>query len=181
MSDRQATNDALMAYANQRGCDGITVAHETNSHNDTTSRPGQVSAEHGPYEGAGFYQDMVLVSQARHGLVATTRSSSALLQEIMLYDHDMRQWNSNSSFWNELEFVSTSIKVPIELIGNTTEKRGEKDCNIALESMVDPPGPWMITSPIPCRACQQLCGAQPTHNSLTPPEKENNSCCRRIS
>jgi hypothetical protein len=91
MSDRQATNQALVAYAQQRQCDGITVTHqqqhavsETFVLVNTSSK--SVRAEHGPFEGAGFYKDMALVSKARHGFVATTRSSSALVQHVMVYD-----------------------------------------------------------------------------------------------
>ena len=100
MSDRQATNDALMEYAKQSGCDGIQVAHDKRNGTDLADTTGVrfsfLRAEHGPFAGTGFYKDMALVTQARHAFVATTRSSSALVQEVMKYDHFMRRWEDSA-------------------------------------------------------------------------------------
>jgi hypothetical protein len=83
MSDRERSNDALMEYATAAGCQGITVLHNVKVTNNTFQK------EHGPFEGAGYFQDMAIVTQARHGFVTTTRSSSGLLQNLMVYDRTM--------------------------------------------------------------------------------------------
>ena len=88
LSDREATNHGLLLYAQQRGCQGITVQH-------TAVQQNLLSKEHGPFEGAGFWKDLVLFVQARHGLVTTTRSSSGLLQNLVVYDRTMERHQSS--------------------------------------------------------------------------------------
>jgi hypothetical protein len=77
----------LANYAEEHGCEGITVRHIPKSDKDYVDG----RQEHGPFEGAGFFKDLAIVSQARHGLVATSRSSSGLLQNIMVYDRTMER------------------------------------------------------------------------------------------
>ena len=84
MSDREATNEALTKYAKENGCQGITVAH-------TKIAKNKLKTEHGPFEGAGYWKDMAFVTQARGGLVATTRSSSGFLQNLLVYDRSMER------------------------------------------------------------------------------------------
>jgi len=82
MTDREVCNHALTNYAREHGCEGITVAHTK-----VSAKSGR--NEHGPFQGKGFWKDMALVSQARHGFVATGRSSSGLVQNLMVFDRIM--------------------------------------------------------------------------------------------
>lgn len=92
MSDRPATINGLRSTArNTWGCEAVTVQPEEDEsvkHVSLRHRrllAGQVTNEHGPFAGAGFYQDLALVSHARSGLLAPSRSSSRLILEGIVY------------------------------------------------------------------------------------------------
>lgn len=102
MSDRPATNQALQAYATEQDCEGIVVQHSRGGDGQYLANTtgfkgrGKVSAEHGPFEGAGYYKDLALVSRARDALVCTMRSSSAIIKQLIEYDSVMRYYDRNS-------------------------------------------------------------------------------------
>jgi hypothetical protein len=50
--------------------------------------------EHGPLAGAGFFRDLVVVSQARSAFIGGIRSSSALIDELIEYNRRTEAWNS---------------------------------------------------------------------------------------
>ena len=79
MSDRPKAVQGMSDAVAELNCSVTTFNHE--EQNKTTS----FSVEHGPFAGAGFFLDLVLASQARHGLVGTRRSSTMLLAELIAY------------------------------------------------------------------------------------------------
>lgn len=81
MSDRELALEKL----------NTTIYNETHCHTQTVkNRTKGVSfrGEHGPYSGIGYWQDLAMASQARHGLIAfhrvyrqLVRTSTALVRE----------------------------------------------------------------------------------------------------
>ena len=98
MSDREATISRLYEYAKNRGCAALAMQTPTNLVSGTgnisssgDNRTLAVLDEHGPFEGAGFYQDILLLSKVRNGFVGTARSSSELVVELIAYETKIRQ------------------------------------------------------------------------------------------
>lgn len=82
MADRSATLAAIKLESNKRNCSVVVVEHE----NSADGAP-NYEQEHGPFAGAGFFRDWLVVSQAQTGFVHyKDRSSSALVYETMVYD-----------------------------------------------------------------------------------------------
>ena len=81
---------------NNNNKEGTTSTNTTTTNNtilNTTSRPHhhhQGPLEHGPFAGAGYFQDLVVVSQAQSAFVGKPRSSSALVDCVMEYNRRMR-------------------------------------------------------------------------------------------
>jgi hypothetical protein len=66
-------------------CRGIVVEHTNVSHS--------FKEEHGPFAGAGYFQDLALAaSQARHGFIGANRSSSMLVRELIEYHRHMEAY-----------------------------------------------------------------------------------------
>ena len=82
LSDRSATLAALTDYLQGRNdsCQGVVASHTVGK---------SFTDEHGPFAGIGYFQDLHLASQARHGFVGHGRSSSDLVRELMEYDRQM--------------------------------------------------------------------------------------------
>jgi len=79
MSDRPKALAGIMDAVTEMGCN-ITIANHGKYRHEKS-----FSLEHGPYAGAGFFLDLSLASQARHGLVGTRRSSTLLLAELIAF------------------------------------------------------------------------------------------------
>lgn len=87
MSDREATLQAVAEYAQQHhDCNVSMVTQRSNV--DTTDL-----AEHGPFAGAGYFQDLILVSHAESAFVSRIRSSSVLVQELLEYRRRLVVWS----------------------------------------------------------------------------------------
>lgn len=88
ISDRSKSVDKISkAVVRDLNCAVSVVNH--------TEMTPSLTAEHGPFAGAGFFRDLALASRARHGLVGGRRSSTMLLEELIVVrklkdesDHD---------------------------------------------------------------------------------------------
>ena len=96
MSDRHETITNLRTYLLQRNCNVVLAAQPDVP---AVKGNGTLTEEHGPFAGAGFFRDLVVVSQARSAFVGSTRSSSALVDDLIEYARRTKDWHSN----NELE------------------------------------------------------------------------------
>uniref|UniRef100_A0A7S3P6Z7 Uncharacterized protein n=1 Tax=Amphora coffeiformis TaxID=265554 RepID=A0A7S3P6Z7_9STRA len=83
MSDRSATLDAIKVQGTQRNCSVVFLDHQ-----EETSGANKYDMEHGPFAGAGFFRDWMMVAQAQAGFIHFhERSSSALVYESSTYDN----------------------------------------------------------------------------------------------
>lgn len=89
MSDRELTVEGFTREARSRGCHVVTVTDRGPPINDTTK-----TAEHGPFAGIGYFQDLAVATQARSALISRRRSSSAILDEIIEYRRRMEAWEA---------------------------------------------------------------------------------------
>jgi hypothetical protein len=83
MSDRICTIDHLRSFVEQRGC-SLEVAQHQAGHS--------FLAEHGPFAGIGYFQDLAAVSLARSSFIGMTRTSSDLLKELVEFNRMMELW-----------------------------------------------------------------------------------------
>jgi hypothetical protein len=79
MSDRPVSVERITAAATAEGCNVSSVKHLS------SKRERSFSVEHGPFAGVGLFLDLILASQARHGLLGTRRSSTMLLAELIAF------------------------------------------------------------------------------------------------
>jgi hypothetical protein len=94
MSDRPKTIENLRTYMLERSCSVVVVAHIMDPVvNDT----GTKTEEQGPFAGAGFFRDLLVVSQARSAFIGDVRSSSALVDELMDYGRRTEAWHSKNA------------------------------------------------------------------------------------
>jgi hypothetical protein len=102
MSDRPSAVQELSHWIQTQEphhCHVQTVSHDP-SPPDTTTQPKNnvtgMRAEHGPWTGLGFLQDMAFVSRARHGFAAQkSHSSSLLVLEMIQFDSVWEALNQN--------------------------------------------------------------------------------------
>jgi hypothetical protein len=80
-------------YLLQRNCSVVLAAQMMDPEVNIT---GTATEEHGPFAGAGFFRDLVVVSQARSAFIGSTRSSSALVDEMIDYDRRTEDWHSRN-------------------------------------------------------------------------------------
>jgi hypothetical protein len=81
MADRNITLYELDHVIRTKHCTPVVATHQ---------RSAGHFKEHGPFAGAGFFQDLALASQARNGLIGhCDRSSTQLLRELIHYDRTM--------------------------------------------------------------------------------------------
>jgi hypothetical protein len=85
MADRICTVTKLSKFLKSKNMTMYVAPHDEGE---------SFSQEHGPFAGVGFYQDLALVSQARSAIVATSRTSSYLLRELVEYHRQMQWWNT---------------------------------------------------------------------------------------
>jgi hypothetical protein len=83
MSDRECTISRLTTWLHKRNISVAVAKHD--AHNGPR-------AEHGPFAGAGYYQDLALASTARSAIVAMKRSSSDLMLELVVFHRKMDAW-----------------------------------------------------------------------------------------
>lgn len=93
MSDRVDAITNLEKGISEKNCRSVHVVHEADEIAPVTVNPSLATKwldrheEHGPFQGAGYFLDWLVVSQARDGLIYyAERSSSALVYEKMTYD-----------------------------------------------------------------------------------------------
>ena len=90
MSDRELTFEGFAKASQVRGCHVVTVTDRGPAQqrvNDTSK-----TAEHGPFAGVGYFQDLIVASQARSAIISRGRSSSALLDEMIEYRRCSEAW-----------------------------------------------------------------------------------------
>jgi hypothetical protein len=94
MSDRPMAIENLRTYLLPRKCSVVVAGQmiDPEVNHDT----GNKTKEHGPFAGAGFFRDLVVVSQARSVLIGGIRSSSALIDELMDYGRHTEAWHSKN-------------------------------------------------------------------------------------
>jgi len=85
MSDRQCTINEMTAWLERNDCAVEVASHETTT---------DYLSEHGPFAGAGFFQDLALASTARSAFVGLSRSSSDLLLELIEFNRKVQAWRS---------------------------------------------------------------------------------------
>jgi hypothetical protein len=83
MSDRACTISRLTTWLGLRNISLVVAQHDK-------SKGSRV--EHGPFAGAGYYQDLALAATARSVIVAMRRSSSDLLLELVVFHRKMDAW-----------------------------------------------------------------------------------------
>lgn len=82
MSDRTCTIDLLTTWLEEElGCRVFVAVHEDAAYD--------YKFEHGPFAGAGFYEDLALASMARSAFIGTDRSSSDLVLEQIAFHRTM--------------------------------------------------------------------------------------------
>jgi hypothetical protein len=99
MSDRPKTIENLRTYLLQRDC-SVVVAAQPDA--PVVKDNGTKTEEHGPFAGAGFFRDLVVVSQARSAFIGSVRSSSALVDELMEYDRHNNAWVMEDELLDQL-------------------------------------------------------------------------------
>lgn len=87
MADRVCTIERLRLFLSTRNLTVTVAAHDEGK---------SYHAEHGPFAGAGFFQDLALVSQSRSLFIGTKRSSSALLLELMEFNRKLNWWKAGN-------------------------------------------------------------------------------------
>jgi hypothetical protein len=114
MSDRPNTIENLRPYLLQRDCKVVVAAQP-----DAPVVKDNDLAEHGPFAGAGFFRDLVVVSQARSAFIGHTRSSSALVDELIEYDRRNNAWVIEDELLDPLTRCDTEIPT----IGKPTRRK----------------------------------------------------------
>jgi hypothetical protein len=90
ISDRPNSVDKIsQAVVRDLNCAVSVVNH--------TEMTPSFTAEHGPFAGAGFFRDLALASRARHGLVGGRRSSTILLEELIVF-HKLKDKSDDGPF-----------------------------------------------------------------------------------
>ena len=81
MSDREKTLSLLSDAVTTLNCTPMFVNHTMGQ---------SFRKDHGPFSGPGFFQDLALASQARHGFIGhKQRSSSMLVEEMIIYQRSL--------------------------------------------------------------------------------------------
>lgn len=94
-ADRPATLRGVQEYIQRNTtCEMIVARHEQQVVPEQTSGD---AAEHGPFAGAGMFQDLVVTSlQAQDYMIGHTRSSSALFAILVEYQRRVRYFRTTS-------------------------------------------------------------------------------------
>jgi hypothetical protein len=88
MSDRSCTLSRLVAWLEERGCSAFVARHDTRT---------DYLSEHGPFAGAGFFQDLALASAlSRSAFVGMRRSSSDLVLELVQFYRTLDAWENGT-------------------------------------------------------------------------------------
>lgn len=96
MSDRIKTIDNLNEFLQKHypNCETVIATHNNAGPDDGKLSPSDKNVghylEHGPFAGTGYFQDLIVASQARDGFIGHCyRTSSQLLRERIEYDRTM--------------------------------------------------------------------------------------------
>ena len=115
MADRICTIERLQGWIQQElGCQVFVASREE-------AVQYNIRIEHGPFAGAGFFQDWALASMARSAFVGTNRSSSDLVLELIAYRRVMEAWEAGQHHDGRLSssLLSSSV-VPTCLLHFST-------------------------------------------------------------
>jgi hypothetical protein len=94
MSDRTCTISAMSQWLKKRGCHVHVAQHDARI---------DYLSEHGPYAGAGFFQDVALATTvARSGFVGMRRSSSDVVLELLQFYRTMEAWERSDEVTPDL-------------------------------------------------------------------------------
>jgi hypothetical protein len=90
MSDRSCTISMLLPWLEERGCHAYVARHDNRTYTD-------VPLEHGPFAGAGFYQDMALATALTRSAVVgwLHRSSTGLVLALIQFYRTMEAWKQS--------------------------------------------------------------------------------------
>jgi hypothetical protein len=88
------TIENLRTHLLHRSCSVVVAAQIMDPE---VNDKGKKTAEHGPFAVAGFFRDLVIISQARSGFIGSVRSSSALVDELIDYGRRTEAWNSRNA------------------------------------------------------------------------------------
>jgi hypothetical protein len=94
LSDRKMTLLNVSSIAQDEfNCTPVVASHDKN-------KPGSgLRNEHGPFAGDGFFQDLYYGAKARDGYIGHCgRSSSQLLQEVIVYNRRMEAWKQGNYY-----------------------------------------------------------------------------------
>ena len=97
MADRTCTITRMTKLLERRNITVHVAPHDEGS---------SFREEHGPFAGVGLYQDLALVSQARSAIIATLRTSSDLLRELVEYNSKMERWKAGGDIGKMKGFIS---------------------------------------------------------------------------
>jgi hypothetical protein len=89
MSDRACTIARMKQWLGKRNISVAVAKHDESK---------DYLAEHGPFAGAGFYQDLALASTARSAIAAMRRSSSDLMIELVVFNRKMDAWRAGEDY-----------------------------------------------------------------------------------
>jgi hypothetical protein len=104
MSDRELTIGGVSTYAKQKyNCSVVVTSNPTLATTEHTIQ------EHGKTAGMGYFQDLALVSEAKSAFMSQSRSSSALVMEMMDYNRKIKAWKESGQR-NLPAFAQCSIK-----------------------------------------------------------------------
>ena len=81
----------------EHDCKVVSITNREKISSNEQNQSG-VQDEHGAYAGAGFWQDLALVSEAESGFVGLgSRTSTALVIELMEYKRRIKAWKRDGS------------------------------------------------------------------------------------
>lgn len=137
MSDRSCTIERMGGWLQEQNCEVVVANHDT--HKDYLS-------EHGPFSGAGFFQDLALASMAKSAFIGLHRSSSDLVLEMIEFNRRLDEWRHGED--PAIEEVSHCILKKIQPPGKIAKEvskprtgddgRGDHECSCLNSSATKP-------------------------------------------
>jgi len=153
MSDRQCTITRLSNWLQDHDCVPEVASHETRA---------DYLSEHGPFAGAGFFQDLALASTVRSAFVGMRRSSSDLVLELIEFNRKMDLWRADF----DLTTLPDMDKCMLEKIPPPGQamKQGLRE-----RRHDDTPPSWLVTD---LQSLESGCNCRNNNASLV--------CCERV-
>ena len=106
MSDRPCTISRISKWLQDRNHSILAVQHKAPTFD--------AIAEHGPYTGIGYFQDLALVSTSRSAVVGMSRSSSDLLRELVVFQRAMELWETGVDLATMHQSFIDSCQLPYQ-------------------------------------------------------------------